>query len=158
MKDRVLNILLLFTVAAALILSLKRSGPRAQKEEALFSFPSPAALHFTPSPAEDFRARRAQARSLETEALQALISGKEPGDAAWAEETLRSLVADTETELTAEAALAARGDGESLCAAQQGELIVFLAHPLTEAEAGTLTEVIVSACGVPSEKIRFVSP
>lgn len=157
MKDKILNLLLLLTVGLALFLSLKKS-PAAQAP--LADAPPLAALPAaapTAHPLDAYRARRDQERAREQAALLAILqdAAASEEEKSRAREELLSLNERAETELAVEAALAARGDGQSLCAARRGEILVFLGRAVSETEAALLLEVARQSSGLEADHIRI---
>lgn len=159
MKDRILNLLMLLAVAAALAVTWLRDAPEqaAWPTEALFTdAPAPAV---TASPGQDYRARRAESRRRERELLLKLMdnAATDENTRALAEEQLLQVTAREEIELAVEAALAARGDADALCEARQGAMTVFVSRPLDAREAALLLEIAMEASGLSGENIRFAA-
>ena len=109
MKDRIMNTLMLLTVAAALILTLIRGTP---EPEAAFDAPIvagyPTALPTnTPHPTDAYRRERAETRKTEQIMLQALIDSAftAPETRTLAETQLLQAASQMETELAVEAAV-----------------------------------------------------
>ena len=158
-KDRIWNALLLVTVVCALFLSLSRKG-RETEEAALpltaASLPtlSPTA---SPTPAEAYRRERALTRQRDREALLTLAESAQasPETRALAESQLLETAKNDEIELAAEAALAAMGCTNSLCAARRGAVTVFLDRQISAEEAALLRSVVREASGLPQESIRL---
>ena len=158
MKDRILNTLMLVTVAAALILTLTRGGTERESKTlplaaAGLSTLTPAD---TPGPVEAYRQQRALTRQRDRDALLALAESENvsPETRALAEKQLLETAKNDEIELAAEAALAARGYADSLCAARQGEVIVFLNRQLSAGDAELVLSVAQEASGLARENIR----
>ncbi len=158
-RDRIWNGLLLFTVAFALALTLSRNG--GEQEAAALPLASASQLTlspaFSPTPAETYRQERAQTRQRDRDALLALTSSGNvsPETRALAEAQLMETVKNDEIELAAEAALIARGYPDSLCAARQGAVTVFLDKEITAADAALLLDVVREASGLAPENIRL---
>lgn len=158
-KDHIWNALLLITVAAALLLALSRDG-REQESAVLpltaaaMTTPIPTAA---PAPIEVYRQERAQARQRDQDALLALVNseGVSPETRAMAESQLLETAKNDEIELAAEAALVARGYPDSLCAARQGAITVFLDKEISAVDAALLLDVVRDASGLPPENIRL---
>ena len=158
-KDRIWNALLLITVASALILSLTRDG-RKQENAALpltaasFSTLPPTA---TPTPTQAYRQERAGTRQRDRDALLALMENADasPETRALAESQLLETAKNDEIELAAEAALIARGYPNSLCAARQGAVTVFLDREISAGDAALLLSVVRDASGLAQENIRL---
>lgn len=158
-KDRIWNTLLLVTVAAALLLTLSRDG-QEQESAALpltaasVSAPIPTAA---PAPAEAYRQERAQTRQRDRNALLALVESESvsPETRALAENQLLETVKNDEIELAVEAALVARGYPDSLCAARQGAITVFLDKEIGAGDASLLLDVAREASGLSPENIRL---
>ncbi len=153
MKDRILNTLMLLTVAAALALTLFRGAPAEQADLPL-AIVSPAP---SPDPIEAYRLRRNQTREKE-KAL--LLSLSESG--AWTEETkalaekaLRQMLLSDETELALEAALSARGYGRALCVYREGSLTVLTAQPLTDRDAALILDLAREIAGLEPQNVRL---
>ena len=158
-KDRIWNALLLITVASALLLTLSRDGRKAETAAlplAIASVPSPLPT-VSPTPAEVYRQERAQTRQRDREALLALVESAHvsPETRALAESQLLETAKNDEIELAAEAALIARGYPDSLCAARQGSVTVFLDTEISAGDAALLLDVIREASGLSPENIRF---
>lgn len=159
MKDRILNILMLLAVAAALVLTLMRGAPDSSGG----ALPLPVAAAVTPvpaaspHPAETYRTERASTRAREEALLLALIESAQtaPETRALAEEQLLALTENGETELAVEAALAARGYENALCAARRGSLTVFFPREISAREAALFLEIAREASGLPAENIRL---
>ena len=157
MKDRILNLLMLLTVGAALTLSLIK-GPRedAGNDPMLpvvtvqAASPSP-----TPSPAEAYRARRAAARARDEELLALLLNSSDTDTEAQARRQLLDMTESDEMELAVEAALAAGGCAEGLCVVRNGEATVFFPREITQREAALYLDVVREASGLPTENIRL---
>lgn len=150
-KDRILNLLMLFTVFAALGLTLLKT-PAAPTEP----LPAVTALPAV-SWAEAFRQRREETREKEKEALLAL-----PQNPAWSEEIraaaeaeLRQVLLSQETELAVEALLAARGLDDALCVYRQGKLTVFSQSALSEKDAALIRDLAREAAGIDPKNIRI---
>lgn len=157
MKDRILNGLLLLTVAAALGLTLLRGAP----EEAGAPLPLPTSLlpgaTATPHPIDAYRSQRRENRQ-ETEALLALLKDSpdlSPEARAQAEQQLGQIAARRETELAVEAALAAKGMGRGLCVCRDGAVTVFVPQPLSAQDAALLLDWVMEISGVSKENIRI---
>ena len=158
MKDRILNILMLIAVAAALMFTWLRS-PRdvetAGPSPLLSVLPtvSPTAA---PHPAEAYRARRAESRKQEKQVLLSLIEGEFTldGTRALAQEQLLRVTEQEETELAVEAALAAWGDAYALCSVRDGAATVFVSVPLTQQQAALALDIAREASGLDMENIR----
>lgn len=153
MKDRILNALMLLTVAAALLLTLLKGAPAQQAEIPL----APAAPLSTQDPVEAYRQRREQTREKEKSLILAL---SESG--VWTEETkalagdaMRQTLFSDETELAIEAALAAHGYGRALCVCRENSLTVFTAQPLSDRDAALILDLAREIAGIGPEKIRL---
>lgn len=159
MKDKILNVLLLLTVAAALILTLAQGdsgeGPPGL---AIQSVPTLAPAP-TAHPIDAYRARRAETRAQEQGLLRALVQSQEtaPETRALAEKQLLEITENLETELAVEAALAAQGYGQALCVARAGGLTICLAQELTERQAALIVDLARAASGVAKENIRIAA-
>ena len=159
MKDRILNLLMMAAVAAALGFSLLRGGGEAYEPSLPFSTAftaAPAAVQ-SPSPAVLYRRERQERRRQERETLLSLSGGAdtEAEMRALAEKQLLEMARNDETELAVEAALAARGYAEGLCVARQEEVTVFLPQALTAQEAALLMDLTREVSGLPAENIRL---
>ena len=152
MKDRLLNLLMLLTVGAALALTLLRP-PAANQESPL---PAVAALP-TQRPAEAFRQRREKTREREKETLLALRDGENwTGETrALAEAALRETLLSDETELAVEAALVGRGYADALCVCRAGRLTVLAAAPLEEEDAALVRDLAAEIAGIEPDHIRI---
>ena len=159
MKDRIMNALMLLTVAAALILTLIRGTP---EPEAAFDrpivsgFPTAAPTN-TPHPADAYRRERSETRRQEQAVLQALIDGEytAPETRAMAQEQLLKAAAEMETELAVEAALAGKGYGHALCVARGNTVTVMTGTEITARDAALLLDIIREASGIEAENIRM---
>ena len=159
MKDRILNVLMLLTVAAALGITLLRGGTGAETlSPAPFLSALPAAAPTaTPHPADAYRQRRAESRRQEKQVLLSLIEGEFTQEATrnLAQEQLLRVTEQEEAELAVEAALAAWGDEKALCTARDGALTILVSAPLTEGQASLVLELAREASGLPAENIRI---
>lgn len=159
MKDRILNICMLLTVAAALILSFLKGTPEPEMNGISMAWTDlPTAVPTaSPSPAEAYRQHRAQTRAEEQIALQALIENAQtnPDIRVLAEKQIMETARNDEIELTVEAALAAKGWNEGLCTVRQGTVTVFFPQEISEKEAALLLDVIQEASGLNAENIRM---
>ncbi len=158
-KDRIWNALMLATVAAALFFTLTREQPRQESPAlplAAASLPTPVPAA-TPTPAEAYRRERAYTRQRDRDALLVLVQSENvsPETRALAESQLLETAKNDEIELAAEAALIARGYEDSLCAARQGAITVFLDKEISAADAALLLDVVREASGLPPENIRL---
>ena len=158
-KDWIWNGLLLAVVAAALFFTLTRDRPEQESAAlpltaASVSAPSPTA---SPTPAEAYRQERAYTRQRDRDALLALMESMNvsPETRALAESQLLEITKNNEIELAAEAALSVRGYPDSLCAARQGAVTVFLEKEISAGDAALLLDVVREASGLPPEKIRL---
>ncbi len=156
MKDRVLNILMLAAVAAALILTFLKGAPDSETGLPLASIAAPAATA-APHPAEVYRARRRETRAMEQSLLTALASGEltDAETRTMAEKQLVEITANDETELAVEGALAAHGYADALCVARNGSMTVFLPGEITADEAAFFLEIARDASGLEPESIRL---
>ena len=159
MKDRILNALMLLTVAAALILTLIRGAPEPEGAfEAPIVSSYPAAMPTaTPHPADVYRKERAETRKWEQTMLLSLIDSEHsaPETRALAQEQLLQAARRMETELAVEAALAGKGYDHALCVAQGEEVTVMTGTALTGQDAALLLEIIQQSSGLTAENIRM---
>ena len=158
-RDRLWNVLLLITVASALLLTLSRSGHEAESAVlplTVASVPTPMPTA-TPTPAEAYRQERAYTRQRDRDALLALVESESvsPETRAMAESQLMETARNDEIELAAEAALIARGYTNSLCTARQGAITVFLDKEISAVDAALLRDVVREASGLSPENIRL---
>ena len=158
-KDRLWNGLMLVTVAAALIFTLTKGTPEQESAAlplAVASLPTPTPT-VTPTPAEAYRRERAQTRQRDRDALLALVESESvsPETRALAESQLLETAKNDEIELAAEAALIARGYADSLCAARQGAIAVFLDKEISAGDAALLLDIVREASGLSPENIRL---
>ena len=158
-KDRIWNGLMLITVAAALIFTLTKGA--SEQEGAplpltVASLPTPIPTA-TPTPAEAYRQERAYTRQRDRDALLVLVQSESVGaeTRALAERQLLETAKNDEIELAAEAALVARGYANSLCAARQGAITVFLDKEISAGDAALLLDVVREASGLAPENIRL---
>lgn len=147
MRKRVISLLMLFFVIGALILSLRRDLPADAPLAA--ALPITCAPTAAPSPIESYRARRKTERAREQAAL---LSLGEDGDA---KAQLLEINRCAEIELAVEAALAARGDGDGLCAVRGNQVTVVLGRPLDEREAAMIVSIAAEASGLTEDCIRL---
>jgi len=156
-KDRILNLLMLLTVGAALALSLARGPGEPAGFDAALSAVSTAAPTAAPSPAEAYRARRAAARARDEELLTLLLSSPdtEGETLALARRQLLDMTKNDETELAVEAALAAGGCPDGLCVARRGEVTVFFPREISQREAALYLDIVRDASGLGAENIRL---
>ncbi len=158
-RDRIWNALLLFTVITALILSVTRDGTK--RESAALSLTAVSAPTLPPTdastPTQNYRLERASTRQRDREALLALIENVDasPETRALAESQLLETAKNDEIELAAEAALIARGYPNSLCAARQGAVTVFLEREISAEDVSLLLSVVREASGLTPESIRL---
>ena len=156
MKDRILNILMLAAVAAALILSFFKSTPETGTSLPMASISSPAAAA-SPHPAEVYRTRRKETRAMEKSLLTALIESEHtvPETKEMAERQMLEITKNDETELAVEGALAAGGYADALCVARDGSMTVFLPTEISADEAAYFLEITQDASGLSPENIRL---
>lgn len=153
MKDRILNILMLAAVAAALILTLWKGAPKPG-ETLPISAPAATAA---PHPAEVYRARRKETRALEQSLLTTLAESEHtaPETKTMAEQQLLEITANDEIELAVEGALAALGYADALCVSRDGSMTVFLPAEISADEAAFFLEIARDASGLQAENIRL---
>lgn len=158
MKDRILNVLMLFTVALALILSLVKG----EKEQTAPLTPALQALApvstLAPDPVTDYRRQRESQRQQEMEALRALCDneGIEEALRKLAAEQLMEITSQGEMELALEGALAAKGY-QGVCVLRKGKLTIFVSGPLDGADAALIAQLAMEAAGVSEENIRIAA-
>ena len=155
MKDRILNVLMLAAVAAALILTFLKGPPDTEAGLPMASVAQPAAI--APHPAEVYRARRKETRSMEQSLLTTLIDSEQtaPETKTMAEQQLIEITSNDEIELAVEGALAANGYTDALCVSRDGSMTVFLPTEITAEEAAYFLEMAQDASGLPPENIRL---
>ena len=156
MKDRILNILMLGAVAAALILTFTRAGREPAGALPTTAAVSPAATA-APRPAEVYRARRRETRALEQSMLTALSESGHtaPETKALAEQQLLDIAKNDEIELAVEGAFAARGYTDALCVSRDGSMTVFLPTEITADQAAFFLEIARDISGLEAENIRL---
>ena len=156
MKDRILNILMLAAVAAALILTFLKGAPVTAVGLPMASVAQPTAT-ISPHPAEIYRARRKETRAMEQSLLTTLIDSEQtaPETKAMAEQQLIEITSNDEIELAVEGALAAQGYTDALCVSRDGSMTVFLPTEITAEEAAYFLEMAQDASGLPPENIRL---
>ena len=156
MKDRILNVLMLAAVAAALILTFLKGPPDTEAGLPMASVTQPAAT-ISPHPAEVYRARRKETRAMEQSLLITLIDSEHtaPETKALAEQQLIEITANDETELAVEGALAANGYTDALCVSRDGSMTVFLPAEITADDAAYFLEMAQDASGLTPENIRL---
>ena len=155
MKDRILNVLMLAAVAAALILTFLKGPPDTEAGLPMASVAQPAAI--APHPAEVYRARRKETRAMEQSLLTTLIDSEQtvPETKAMAEQQLIAITTNEEIELAVEGALAANGYTDALCVSRDGSMTVFLPAEITADDAAYFLEMAQDASGLPPENIRL---
>ena len=158
-KEHIWNGLMLVTVAAALIFTLTKGAPEQESAAlplAVASLPTPTPTA-TPTPAEAYRQERSRTRQRDRDALLALAQSENvsPETRALAESQLLETAKNDEIELAAEAALIARGYTDSLCAARQENITVFLDKEISAGDAALLLDVVREASGLSPENIRL---
>ena len=153
MKDRILNVLMLAAVAAALVLTFLKGAPESAAGLPLASVAATTAPH----PAEVYRARRRETRAMEQSLLTTLAASEltNPETRSMAEVQLIEITANDEIELAVEGALAAHGYADALCVARNGSMTVFLPGELTADEAAFFLEIARDASGLEPENIRL---
>ncbi len=156
MKDRILNVLMLAAVAAALILTFLKGAPDTAVGLPMASVAQPAAT-ISPHPAEVYRARRKETRAMEQSLLTTLIDSEQtvPETKAMAEQQLIAITTNEEIELAVEGALAANGYTDALCVSRDGSMTVFLPAEITADDAAYFLEMAQDASGLPPENIRL---
>jgi len=156
MKDRVLNVLMLAAVAAALILTFLKGAPNAESGLPMASVTQQTAA-IAPHPAEVYRARRKETRAMEQSLLTSLIESEHTASEtkAMAENQLIEIAANDEIELAVEGALAANGYTDALCVARDGSMTVFLPTEIDAEKAAYFLEIAQDASGLPPENIRL---
>ena len=155
MKDRILNVLMLAAVAAALILTFLKGPPDTEAGLPMASAAQPAAA--APHPAEVYRARRKETRAMEQSLLTTLIDSEQtvPETKAMAEQQLIAITTNEEIELAVEGALAANGYTDTLCVSRDGSMTVFLPTEITADDAAYFLEMAQDASGLTPENIRL---
>ena len=155
MKDRILNVLMLAAVAAALILTFLKGPPDTEAGLPMASAAQPAAA--APHPAEVYRTRRKETRSMEQSLLTTLIDSEHtaPETKIMAEQQLIEITSNDEIELAVEGALAANGYTDALCVSRDGSMTVFLPTEITAEEAAYFLEMAQDASGLAAENIRL---
>ena len=155
MKDRILNVLMLAAVAAALILTFLKGPPDTEAGLPMASAAQPAAA--APHPAEVYRARRKETRAMEQSLLTTLIDSEHtaPETKTMAEQQLIGITSNDEIELAVEGALAANGYTDALCVSRDGSMTVFLPAEITADDAAYFLEMAQDASGLPPENIRL---
>ena len=155
MKDRILNVLMLAAVAAALILTFLKGPPDTEAGLPMASVAQPAAI--APHPAEVYRARRKETRAMEQSLLTTLIDSEQtvPETKAMAEQQLIAITTNEEIELAVEGALAANGYTDALCVSRDGSMTVFLPTEIDAEKAAYFLEIAQDASGLAAENIRL---
>ena len=155
MKDRILNVLMLAAVAAALILTFLKGPPDTEAGLPMASVAQPVAI--APHPAEVYRARRKETRAMEQSLLTTLIDSEQtvPETKAMAEQQLIAITTNEEIELAVEGALAANGYTDALCVSRDGSMTVFLPAEITADDAAYFLEMAQDASGLTPENIRL---
>lgn len=159
MKDRIMNLLLMLVVAAALGVTLLRSPADTEEANLSAALTALPAATAAPDPLDAYRARRREDRAREQAALLALMGDAAADEAArqQARQALAALNESAEAELAVEAALAVQGDGKSLCVVRNGEATVLLSQPIDETQAALILELAREASGLETEKIRIAA-
>ena len=163
-KDRVLNMLMLLAVGAALIVTWSRPSPEPEPAMPLpvANVPTPAltaAPTVVPDPIAAYREKRESDRRREEQALLALIDGKQVSaeTRADAQAQLLQMQQNLETELAVEAALIARGYPDALCVARQGAVTILMNGEIGESDAALILYLAQEASGTDPENIRISS-
>lgn len=153
MKDRLLNILMLAAVAAALILSYVKGAPAA---DGLSPSPAVTALP-TVHPVTVFRGEREQVRAREKKELTALAQDGTASEESRfrAQEALSDMLRADETELAVEAVLAAKGYADALCVYRQGSLTVLLGSEIRDTDARLILDLAKETAGIEKENVRI---
>ena len=159
MKDRILNLFMLLTVAAALIFTLVKAPPEgAAGGTAPFrtALPAPSPSP-TPEPLDAYRSRRAESRCQEQAALAVLIENENTAGEIrrLAEAQLLEMTAHSEAELAVEAALTARGYEKALCVVRADAVNVFLSQEISAQDAALILALAREASGAAPENIRI---
>ena len=156
MKDRILNVLMLAAVAAALILTFLKGSSDTEAGLPMASVAQPA-VPIAPHPAEVYRARRKETRSMEQSLLTTLIDSEHtaPETKTMAEQQLIGIPSNDEIELAVEGALAANGYTDALCVSRDGSMTVFLPAEITADDAAYFLEMAQDASGLTPENIRL---
>ncbi|MBR0407350.1 MAG: SpoIIIAH-like family protein [Clostridia bacterium] len=156
MKDRILNILMLIAVAAALILTFLKGAPETDTALPMTAVSSPAATA-SPHPAEVYRARRRETRALEQSLLTTLMESSQTAQEtrSLAEQQLIEITRNDEIELAVEGALTAHGYADALCVARDGSMTLFLPTEIQADEAAFFLEIARDASGLEPENIRL---
>lgn len=156
MKDRILNILMLLSVSAALLISFLRGSPKDGQSVSVSSLPSLSVQ--TPSPLAAYRARRAEERKAEMEVLLSLSRNEvlEKESREEAGQRLLYLQRFTEAEMQAEALLTGRGYGETLCIADEKNLLIVLEHALNADQAQQILSLLEEILAYPGQNIRII--
>ena len=149
MKDKILNALMLLTVAAALGITLLRSPGEESAPLSLPELKPAVTLH----PAQAYRQRRSAARREEEAALAALIQQEETRDTAQAQ--LQEMVNAREIELAIEGALAGKGYPNGLCVYRKGRLTVFVDGHINSHDAALLSDLAQEIAGISPQNIRI---
>ena len=156
MKDKILNVLMLLSVAAALIFTFiyEKKGVSAPVlsllPSATFS-PTPS-----PRPIDAYRLHRERTRQEESSALSALSQNALADEEIrrMAQMQLTEIAERNEIELAAEATLIARGYPDALCIFQAGNMTVLLTKSLSEADAAWIFQLIREVTKLEMENIR----
>ena len=156
MKDKILNVLMLLSVAAALIFTFiqEKKGVSAPVlsllPSATFS-PTPS-----PRPIDAYRLHRERTRQEESAALSVLSQNALADEEIrrMAQMQLTEIAERNEIELAAEAALIARGYPDALCIFQAGNMTVLLTKSLSEADAAWIFQLIREVTNLEMENIR----
>ena len=157
MKDKILNTLMLLSVAAALIFTWMNEKKPVSTPTLALTVPATLAPTASPRPIDAYRAQRERTRQEETAALSALSEN------ALADEDIRrmaqiqftEIAQRNEIELAVEAALITRGYPDALCVFQSGTLTVLLSEPLAETDAQWIFQLAKEISGLEMENIRI---
>lgn len=154
MKDRILNTLLLLTVAAALGVSLLRGAPPS--DAALLS-DAPIQTQPTLHPGQAYREQRARRRRQEQTEIAAALAGEALSAEARRdlEDALVFALQADEKELAVEGALAGLGYENALCVYREGTLTVFADRALTERDAALILDLARENAHVAEENVRI---
>ena len=157
MKDKILNTLMLLSVAAALLFTLLNEKNLPAQPTLSLSSVATLAPTAAPRPIDSYRARRESTRKEELTALSALSENPlaEEEIRKMAQMQITEITQRNEMELAMEAALIARGYADALCIFQSGSLTILLTETLTEQDAQWIFALAAEITNLKMENIRI---
>lgn len=158
MKVHLFNLLLLFTVAGCLFITLSQSAPEARPIANMghaFITLSPSA---TPPPLDAYQEKRTALRRQETESLSLLSASGDPSMQSAAENALLSLQEKAEKELKTEGMICAMGYEKAVCILQENALLIFAQPSLSDDHRMVILQSAAEICGILPEQVHLMAP